>query len=737
MSSAHNRNVMTIDVMPVVSEGDELVSLADVLQTRDKCFNEDELWALLLETCKALQGLHSSSEAFQLLFVTPDSIAFDSSGRVRFLENVPDEPEHLYVAPEYEAVGHSFKSHLYSLGVSTWYAAEYGSSQGGAASSRNAISEELNATIAEMTKDRYEERPELTKVARRCKQKMRGKDTREICKIHAILAGRMSRASSVVGRAITSTSMVTTSGLWDPGKWGGGANLKKVKSHLISVMQEETIDDVSSSDSGRNDGNVETVRKSGTALVEEGEEEEEEEKKQKTQTVVDEKSSTETKSGEDRFVSMETLLRQNDGNSIRLNFDETAAFCKEAVLALVRETTGKRDCSVGSVGADRVSLTESGKVLLASENTASESLADLTLSQSLVARLTGQLVRLLSPLVKNADVGDDRSDAEDREKVMALFDSVIDEKEASSSPKLTDVLRLFNEIVYKRGVNSSFVCEELAKKCLNSSFRVQNGDSVDCKPTEIKTFEKGAVDTPSPKTLHSSFDSSSMKSFIQNEKASKSPSPEATKDAPAPKAKDFVSILTQDTRHQPVLGASGAFKPVSKSISKSIIVLPSKPSVPVSEASSVPKEETKSASASMSSLQYPEAYQSKLTHFKPIVVVKQDQAVVDKTKDKNKLNLNLLELKKNILKKHSQRNSWSEAIENDANENDASELSLKRETLRQKIQGEKDGVRNEKKDGVAGGVSHVSKFVGSKALRIGEFQILAVFLVPLYLMLLL
>ena len=47
----------SIDVMPVVSEGDELVSLADVLQARDKCFVEDELWALLLETCKALQGI--------------------------------------------------------------------------------------------------------------------------------------------------------------------------------------------------------------------------------------------------------------------------------------------------------------------------------------------------------------------------------------------------------------------------------------------------------------------------------------------------------------------------------------------------------------------------------------------------------------------------------------------------------------------------------------------------------
>lgn len=73
----------------------------------------------------AIQSLHNSSDAFHVLCISPESLAFDSNGTVCFLElgsgnylrnkkaiftiaGVSD-PEPLYIPPEYETVGNSYK----------------------------------------------------------------------------------------------------------------------------------------------------------------------------------------------------------------------------------------------------------------------------------------------------------------------------------------------------------------------------------------------------------------------------------------------------------------------------------------------------------------------------------------------------------------------------------------------------------------------------------------------------
>ena len=46
---------MIVDLLPTLNEGDERVSLGDILLHRDGCLSERELWAVCKECCLALQ----------------------------------------------------------------------------------------------------------------------------------------------------------------------------------------------------------------------------------------------------------------------------------------------------------------------------------------------------------------------------------------------------------------------------------------------------------------------------------------------------------------------------------------------------------------------------------------------------------------------------------------------------------------------------------------------------------
>ena len=72
--------------LPALNEGDERISLADMLAIRDTSLTANELWAVCLESCLAIQGVSNSPEMFQTLCITPDSLAFDSAGAAYFLD---------------------------------------------------------------------------------------------------------------------------------------------------------------------------------------------------------------------------------------------------------------------------------------------------------------------------------------------------------------------------------------------------------------------------------------------------------------------------------------------------------------------------------------------------------------------------------------------------------------------------------------------------------------------------
>ena len=85
-------SVLGFDLLPALNEGDERICLADVLMLRDSCLSDVELWAVCMEACLGIQQVNSS-EMFQTLCITPESLAFDSSGAACFLDLATGELE--------------------------------------------------------------------------------------------------------------------------------------------------------------------------------------------------------------------------------------------------------------------------------------------------------------------------------------------------------------------------------------------------------------------------------------------------------------------------------------------------------------------------------------------------------------------------------------------------------------------------------------------------------------------
>ncbi|XP_053407466.1 kinase non-catalytic C-lobe domain-containing protein 1-like isoform X3 [Mercenaria mercenaria] len=156
-------------------QGDETVSLSDVLVARDTCLPEDELWALCRECCLVLEVVNNSPDMFQTLCVTPDTVAFDQVGNVCFLD-LDVDPEPIYLPPEYSTNGNSYKAHLFSLGMTLLYAAEYNVDQ-----SKEAVSAELREVLGRMTADETTSRPDLESTIILCEEQLCGQSSQEVC----------------------------------------------------------------------------------------------------------------------------------------------------------------------------------------------------------------------------------------------------------------------------------------------------------------------------------------------------------------------------------------------------------------------------------------------------------------------------------------------------------------------------------------------------------------------------
>lgn len=70
----------------------ENVSLADILSLRDRGLSEQEAWAVCLECSLSMRSV-AHAAIFQTLCITPDTLAFNTSGNVCFMEQLSGEEE--------------------------------------------------------------------------------------------------------------------------------------------------------------------------------------------------------------------------------------------------------------------------------------------------------------------------------------------------------------------------------------------------------------------------------------------------------------------------------------------------------------------------------------------------------------------------------------------------------------------------------------------------------------------
>ena len=77
-----------------------------------------------------------------------------------------------------------FQSHLFSLGMTLLYAAEYNVDR-----TTEAISSELRDLLGRMTADSYKSRPDLESVITLCEEQLCGQSSQEVCCGIAAIAG--------------------------------------------------------------------------------------------------------------------------------------------------------------------------------------------------------------------------------------------------------------------------------------------------------------------------------------------------------------------------------------------------------------------------------------------------------------------------------------------------------------------------------------------------------------------
>ncbi|XP_025774061.1 kinase non-catalytic C-lobe domain-containing protein 1 [Puma concolor] len=168
----------------------ENVSLADILSLRDSGLSEQEAWAVCLECSLSMRSV-AHAAIFQTLCITPDTLAFNASGNVCFMELLSDDPEGAFVPPEFDVTGNTFEAHIYSLGATLKAALEYVAEPEPEPEPR--LSQDLEALLSQMQAENPRDRPDLQSIIALCEKKMLFTSSCRLC-----------RSLSAVGRRVLS-----------------------------------------------------------------------------------------------------------------------------------------------------------------------------------------------------------------------------------------------------------------------------------------------------------------------------------------------------------------------------------------------------------------------------------------------------------------------------------------------------------------------------------------------------
>ncbi|XP_042816834.1 kinase non-catalytic C-lobe domain-containing protein 1 isoform X2 [Panthera tigris] len=176
--------------LPTLPEDEENVSLADILSLRDSGLSEQEAWAVCLECSLSMRSV-AHAAIFQTLCITPDTLAFNTSGNVCFMELLSDDPEGAFVPPEFDVTGNTFEAHIYSLGATLKAALEYVAEPEPEPEPR--LSQDLEALLSQMQAENPRDRPDLQSIIALCEKKMLFTSSCRLC-----------RSLSAVGRRVLS-----------------------------------------------------------------------------------------------------------------------------------------------------------------------------------------------------------------------------------------------------------------------------------------------------------------------------------------------------------------------------------------------------------------------------------------------------------------------------------------------------------------------------------------------------
>ncbi|XP_027384697.1 kinase non-catalytic C-lobe domain-containing protein 1 isoform X5 [Bos indicus x Bos taurus] len=163
--------------LPTLPEDEENVSLADILSLRDSGLSEQEAWAVCLECSLAMRSV-AHSAIFQTLCITPDTLAFNTSGNVCFMEQLSDDPEGAFVPPEFDVTGNTFEAHIYSLGATLKAALDYVPEP----DPQPRLSQELEALLGQMQAEDPGDRPDLQSIIALCEEKMQLTSSCRLCR---------------------------------------------------------------------------------------------------------------------------------------------------------------------------------------------------------------------------------------------------------------------------------------------------------------------------------------------------------------------------------------------------------------------------------------------------------------------------------------------------------------------------------------------------------------------------
>ncbi|XP_043912813.1 kinase non-catalytic C-lobe domain-containing protein 1 isoform X2 [Protopterus annectens] len=206
--------------LPALLEDEENVSLADILTLRDSCLLEEEIWAFCLECCLSLKDI-SHSSLFQMLCITPDTLAFNANGNVCFMEQLSDDPEGAFVPPEFDLTGNTFEAHIYSLGRSLQAAIDYVTEP----ETELELGQDLMALLEQMQQEDAEGRPDIKSIISLCEAKLMHTSSSRIC-----------RNLSAIGRRMLSIESI------GPRQDYFGVTQKKQDDNIAAKQKEETCE---------------------------------------------------------------------------------------------------------------------------------------------------------------------------------------------------------------------------------------------------------------------------------------------------------------------------------------------------------------------------------------------------------------------------------------------------------------------------------------------------------------